>query len=145
MRGRDLACLFPWDQLNDRLLFFPWIVTARGEERLQLFFFFFLSFSFRKEKLPILTSPLSMCLSTKALFEKALWFHNEDKPFQMPLHWPQCTWGSIFILGMAMHLLSAPRPSLHWPTPQILLCSFLSWIRSCPSFYVHILQFSFKT
>lgn len=37
-----------------------------------------------------------------------------------------------------MHLLTAPRPSLNWPTPQILLCSSLSWIRSCFSFYVHI-------
>lgn len=57
MRGRDLACLFPWDQLNDRLLFFPWIVTARGEERLQLFFFFFLLF-FQKRDMAHFNIPI---------------------------------------------------------------------------------------
>lgn len=58
MRGRDLACLFPWDQLNDRLLFFLWIVTARGEERLQPFFFFFPLLFFQKRDMAHFNIPI---------------------------------------------------------------------------------------
>lgn len=128
MRGHDLACLFPWDQLNDRLLFFLWIVIARGEERLQIFFFFF----FRKETWPILTSPLSICLSTKALFEKTLWFHNDDKPFPILLSLSTIYLGLHFHTWKGNAFTNCPQtfPTLTHPSDFALVFPFMNHVLS---------------
>lgn len=108
--------------------FFSFPELLQQKERKDCRFFFF--FSFRKETWPILTSPLSMCLSTKALFEEALWFHDEDKPFLMPLSLTTVYLGLHFYMWNGNAFTYCPQTflKLTHPSDFALLFPFMNQI-----------------
>lgn len=94
---------------------------------MQIFFFF----SFRKETWPILTSPLSMCLPTKDVFEKALWFHNNDKPFLMARSVPTVYLGLHFHTWEGNSFTNCPQ-TFPYSDPPLRFGSGLPFHESYP-------------
>lgn len=71
-----------------------------------------------------------MCLSTKALFEKALWFHNDDKPFLMPLSLSTVYLGLHFHTWNGNTFSNCPRTffTLTHPSDFALVFPFMNHI-----------------
>lgn len=134
---RTWPCLFPWDQLNDRLLFFFLNCYTKRRGRISGVFFFLL-FLQKRDMAHFNITVICVSAHKSSIWKSPMvsqWWQALSNATLSVHSIP----GALFHTWNGNTFTNCPGPSLHWPTHQILFWSFLSWIISCSSFYIHML------